>query len=386
MSLALAEAAAGQNIFPANGNAGIGTTSPQGALHILRPGTAPAGLPAQQNGLLLGTEATVGPHWIQSYGGPLVLNWRGNNVGVGRRAPTHPLDVGGAARFRTTTATNLLLHGTHDDVHLDLTKQASTTASARITLDGFTDQARHQGDIVFLTRAPTDSALVERMRIAADGSVSIGTGGQVSAAGNQVRLLNARFAQLRLLSRQGACITELAGNEFSIADCQSAAEYAPTADVGAGVPEPGDLVSLIDTENAGDLHAPFVLARTSQACDPRLLGVISAPEAGASGHRVGDNYLPLAIYGYFPVKVTMQNGPIRRGDPITSSARPGHGMRATSACRIVGYALEDAEAPGIVQVFANLGDYPGTDVRALQEQVQALKARLDALERRALVQ
>jgi hypothetical protein len=61
-------------------------------------------------------------------------------------------------------------------------------------------------------------------------------------------------------------------------------------------------------------------------------------------------------------------------------------MRATSACRIVGYALEDAEAPGIVQVFANLGDYPGTDVRALQEQVQALKARLDALERRALVQ
>lgn len=380
-SLALAQAAAGQNVFPPNGNAGIGTMTPQGALH----GVAPAGLPAAQNGLLLGTESNVGPHWIQSYGGPLVLNWRGNNVGigVGQRAPTHTLDVGGPARFRTTSNTNLLVHGTLDDVHLDLTKQASDVASARITLDGFTDQVRHQGDIVFLTRAPADSALVERMRINADGTISVGTGEQVRVAGNQVRLLNANFAQLRLWSRQGACINELGGNEFSIADCLSSAEYAPTGDAGSGMPEPGDLVSVLEAENAGDAHAPFVLARSARACDSRLLGIISAPEAGASGRKLGNNYLPLAISGYFPVKVTMQNGPIRRGDPITSSARPGYGMRATGACRIVGYALENADVPGVVQVFANLGDHPGGDLQALQQQVQALQARLQALERQA---
>jgi hypothetical protein len=383
--LALGQAASAQNTFPANGNAGIGTANPQGALHILRPGPAPAGLPAAQNGLLLGTEDTDGPHWIQSYGGPLVLNWRGNNVGIGRRAPTHLLDIGGAARFRVNGATNLLVHGTLDDIHLDLAKETSTTPAARITLDGFTDQARHQGDIVFLTRSPDDGALVERVRIAADGTVSVGSGGQVRAAGNQVRLLNARFAQLRLLSRHGACIHELGNNEFSIADCQSAAEYAPTTDAGTGAPEPGDLVSLLpDTGNpTGDLHAPFVLARSDRPCDGRLLGVISEPAAGASGRKPNEAYLPLAIYGYFPVKVTLENGPIRRGDPITTSTRPGYGMRATGACRIAGYALEDADAPGVVQMFANLSDHPGSDMQA---RLQALEARLAALEQRGLTQ
>jgi hypothetical protein len=382
MPLALAQVATAQNTFPPNGNVGIGTISPQGALHILRPGTAPSGLPAAQNGLLLGTEDTDGPHWLQSYGGPLALNWRGNNVGIGRRAPTHLLDVGGATRSRVNGATNLLVHGNQDDVHLDLIKEVSTVPAARITLDGFTDQARHQGDIVMLTRTPSDGAPVERFRIAADGTVTVGTGGQVRAAGSEVRLLNARFAQLRLLSRQGACINELGGNEFSIADCQSAAEYAPTADAGEGTPEPGDLVSILPaTDNpAGDPHAPFVVARSSRACDPQLLGVISTPEAGASGRRLGDDYLPLAVYGYFPVKVTMQNGPVRRGDPITSSAQPGYGMRSTAACRIVGYALQDADAPGVVQMFANLSDHPGSDAGALLQRVQVLEARLAAIE------
>jgi hypothetical protein len=63
-----------------------------------------------------------------------------------------------------------------------------------------------------------------------------------------------------------ACINELGGNEFSIADCQPAAEYAPTADAGDGMPEPGDLVSVLPaTANpAGDPHAPFMLARSSR--------------------------------------------------------------------------------------------------------------------------
>jgi hypothetical protein len=144
-------------------------------------------------------------------------------------------------------------------------------------------------------------------------------------------------------------------------------------------------VSLVPNRGnpSGDPHAPFLLARSEQPCDPRLLGVVSAPESGASGGKITESYLPLAVYGYFPVRVTVENGPIRRGDPITSSSLPGYGMRSTGACRIVGYALEDAERAGEIQMFARLGDHPGEGVATLEARVRMLEARLFALERRS---
>jgi hypothetical protein len=57
--------------------------------------------------------------------------------------------------------------------------------------------------------------------------------------------------------------------------------------------------------------------------DSNLLGFIVNPESGADGKKLNDHYLPLAIFGFFPAKVTLQNGPIKRGDPLTSSNTPG---------------------------------------------------------------
>jgi len=64
-------------------NVGIGTTNPRGGLHILKASTPPRGLSASENGLLLGIQNTAGYKWIQSYGGDLVFNPMGNNVGIG---------------------------------------------------------------------------------------------------------------------------------------------------------------------------------------------------------------------------------------------------------------------------------------------------------------
>ena len=71
---------------------------------------------------------------------------------------------------------------------------------------------------------------------------------------------------------------------------------------------------------------------------------------------MNDEYLPLAISGYFPAKVSMENGAIRRGDPITPSSKSGYGMKAAGACKIIGYALEDADGDGAIQVFAHLSE------------------------------
>lgn len=78
-------------------NVGIGTASPAGALHILKQGLPPSGLNASENGLLLGTESTTGYKWIQSYGGSLVLNLKGNTVGIGTSSVDYLLEVNGTA-------------------------------------------------------------------------------------------------------------------------------------------------------------------------------------------------------------------------------------------------------------------------------------------------
>jgi hypothetical protein len=134
-----------------------------------------------------------------------------------------------------------------------------------------------------------------------------------------------------------------------------------------------------------DSHAPFVVAKSSEPCDGNLLGIMSDPKYGASGKRRSESYLPLAVAGYFPTKVTVENGPISRGDPITSSSRPGYGARAIGSCRIVGYALEDSDREGVIQVFASLGEYPGANLEELQARIGALEARLTMLERQKVI-
>src|SRR5262245_52965959 len=220
-----ADLAVGQNTFPATDNSGIGTARTQGPLHILSPALPPLGLPSAQNGLLLGVQRTDGFKWIQSYGGPLVFNPVGNNVGLGILDPTHLLDVAGDVRVRANPSTNLLIGGALDDVHLDLIKNMSTTPAARLEFDGFTDAARHEGEIAFYTRSSADPGLAERMRIRSDGQIIMGSvqatsvkAGGLSASGNSVTLLNPSFEILLTLERRAACLRNERGG-ITLADC-----------------------------------------------------------------------------------------------------------------------------------------------------------------------
>jgi hypothetical protein len=157
-----------------------------------------------------------------------------------------------------------------------------------------------------------------------------------------------------------------------------------------GFPETADLVSLLPAVNNpyADEHSPFVVGKATKPCDENLLGFVIDPRHGADGAKKNEHYLPLAIYGYFPAKVTLENGAIHRGDPLTSSSKPGYAMKATQACKIIGYALEDANAEGTIQVFAHLSESTATQVAALNKQLDELKAqnaeldaRLTALEK-----
>jgi len=84
--------------------------------------------------------------------------------------------------------------------------------------------------------------------------------------------------------------------------------------------------------------------------------VLSATEAGlenAAGER------PVALAGRVPVRVNLENGPIKQGDRIALSSVPGVGRRSTYLERTIGVALENYDGSanaevGSVMVFINL--------------------------------
>lgn len=210
----------------------------------------------------------------------------------------------------------------------------------------------------------------------------VGSGSNPTA---KFTIRNDGIAQLGALA--DATTEQLCVNgDLMIAACSSAAEYVPTIDGGTGYPEAADLVSIApNVKNPyGDMHGPFAVEKSATACDANLLGYIVKPSLGANGVYLNDHYLPLAIFGYFPAKVSVENGAIKRGDPITSSSKAGYGMKATGACKVIGYALEDANADGTIQVFANYGDNSAAQVAQLQKENQELKQQLMAIETRLM--
>lgn len=234
----------------------------------------------------------------------------------------------------------------------------------------------------------TAGGSTERVTILDNGNVGIGITNPTSVlnVANHLMVNSSGSVQVRLLntkSTEQVCYNR-ALDPGTLVTCFSAAEYVPSIDRGMGFPEAADLVSIIPSVKNpyGDTHGPFTVEKSVTACDANLFGFIVDPESGANGPKLNDHYLPLAIYGYFPAKVTLENGPIKRGDPITSSSKAGFGMKATNACKIIGYALEDADQEGKIQVFSNLSEYSAPVVKQLRSQVDSQQTIIDKLEKR----
>src|SRR3989338_2424234 len=78
--------------------------------------------------------------------------------------------------------------------------------------------------------------------------------------------------------------------------------------------------------------------------DAKLLGVVSSDPAfimGSYSDLNKGNNVPVALLGRVPVKVSLENGEIKAGDALTSSARKGYAAKAVKSGRIIGYAMED---------------------------------------------
>ena len=90
--------------------------------------------------------------------------------------------------------------------------------------------------------------------------------------------------------------------------------------------------------------------RLNASCQPhdrRVAGVVSGAGAYKPGIILGrqmgrDDHLPVALVGKVFCKVDDSNGPICVGDLLTTSARPGHAMRATDPLAAFGAVIGKA--------------------------------------------
>lgn len=262
------------------------------------------------------------------------------------------LNVNGSTRAMTIASNGVIGIGTANiGAKLEIKGTGTTNASfgLRVTnANGTTALAVRDDGSVGIGTGNMNGA--HRLQISSPGTTNA-TYGLAVFNGNGHNTFAVRddggvsIGRLKGVELKHVCIDEATQTGF-LADCTSTAEYVPTIDGGHGYPEIADLVSIApEVANPyGDTHGPFTVRKTTTACDQNLLGFIVDPELGADGKKLNNHYLPLAIIGYFPAKVTMENGPIKRGDPLMSSSKPGYAMKATDACKIIGYALEDAKA------------------------------------------
>lgn len=109
-------------------------------------------------------------------------------------------------------------------------------------------------------------------------------------------------------------------------------------------------VTIENTENLVDgniiIHVNNVYRISQEAYDKSMIGVYDSNPALAFEPQNTDNQVPIITTGTVEVLVNTSNGSIAKGDPITSSATAGIGMKATKSGFILGVAQEDFSLDG----------------------------------------
>jgi hypothetical protein len=141
----------------------------------------------------------------------------------------------------------------------------------------------------------------------------------------------------------------------------------------------GEIVALGDKEkqNGADVQN---IKKSSSSYDNNAFGVTATQPGLVLDDNGTYNKIKVALKGRVPVLVTTENGPIKVGDPITASSKPGVGMKATRSGRIIGYAMSEwtssnPQEVDQVTVFVNPETYIDLSIlTSLQESVAKLPA------------
>jgi hypothetical protein len=140
-----------------------------------------------------------------------------------------------------------------------------------------------------------------------------------------------------------------------------------------------------------DSNNKLIVERAVGKYDREAIGVISTePGLYLKDWKADkENGRPVALAGRVPVKVTTENGSIKRGDYLTTSSKAGYAMKATEGGLIIGRAMEDfptrqgdselvkqeleatkAEAKELIEQQVESGEIKTEEVRELTQKVE----------------
>jgi hypothetical protein len=377
IALLTASSAAQTNIFPATGNVGIGTTSPQAMLDVAgvingrnffipgvggltswaKIGTFTAG----QGGDSVQITAIIhnGFNALSNQDTTYVINFKTSNgisidgngfagngswyaVGFNTAIPYGNIKWVANAAGVNATSFSLYINlpqwtpGSFYTVNLD---QGAGWANAGVLVAGDPGPA-------------SSSILIPNVEFDLPyGNVGIGTSG--SAAKLEVN------GNVKLTAGSGASIT------FPDNTIQSTAwngtlyggDYAESVDVSGERTgyEPGDVL-VVDP----DIDGSFLKGNEPYS---KLVAGIYSTKPGIVGRRQTTDSkaieVPMAMVGIVPTKVSTENGSIKRGDLLVVSSTPGYAMKGTDPTlltgAVIGKALGTLESgKGVIEVLVSL--------------------------------
>lgn len=126
---------------------------------------------------------------------------------------------------------------------------------------------------------------------------------------------------------------------FALCSLLSVPVYAQEISLGTAIPvrvndgEPadGDIISVADGGG---------YVRTAILADPLMFGVVTLEPALYLYDKASEDEVPAISNGKVYVRVSTEAGPINQGDFVTSSTRPGVGVKAVANGYVLGTALE----------------------------------------------
>jgi hypothetical protein len=259
------------------------------------------------------------PHaGIRNYNGTTVLTLLDSgNVGIGTTEPKNKLQLAG----------NLHMDGHSIFLRSDPTDQYDVikwnSSVDRIDIGGY------NGVNLGYTSSPGPNAITPVLTVTSGGVVVVKSGGS-----------NGNLTVQGLLNGHNP---DLAENYISATDL-----------------DPGDVVCL-------DPATDVVMA-SGQPNDGLVLGVVSTSPAfllNSNCDQSAGKAFPIALCGRVPCKVVAENGPIKRGDLLTSASTVGHAMKAMPIMidgagfyrpgTIIGKALGALESgAGMIDIFVCL--------------------------------
>jgi len=315
--------------FVKDGAVGIGTTEPAGTLDV-RGGRASTG-----DGSSINIYAQNGSSDGNSDGGDIILmpgdkygTGVTGRVGIGTTAPNYKLEVAGNmnAQGNLRAGGDLEIYGGPNSAKLNFWGAGSIRGGS----DTFTNAMR------FISgRSGTGNTNIFTWHKGND------------ASGNALMILKAN-GDLKI---EGG---------FVAGDGSRYDDVAEIISVSDATIEPGDVV-VVDPANDKSV------IKSQNSYQTSVLGVISEKGGILLGGDSDTFKKPIALVGRVPVKISVENGAIKRGDPLTSSSLPGHAMKLTKPGRIIGFAMENFDGSqwetGKIITFINLSWFDPTVIK-----------------------